>query len=320
MKIVFFGTSEVGLPILNALLQTEEVALVVTSPDAPVGRKQVLTPSPISEYAKARGLKVEQPAQVKNNPEFLELLRAQNADIFIVVSYGKILPKELLDIPPLKTLNVHFSLLPKYRGAAPIQYALLNGEEKTGTTIFVLDELVDHGPILAQAEFKIDEEDTFESLAGELSAISAEMLVKILPQYESGELVPQEQDHSQATPAKIIKKEDGKVDWSKPAKQIRNMWRAYTPWPGIFTTITKNKAVQKLKILDCIVLEPEQLPNLEILTKPTGTVSVIENLAFVTCGQSSALLLLEVQLEGKNPSNMRDFLNGHAEFNGSVLS
>lgn len=325
MKIVFFGTSEVGLPILNALLEAgggkeHEIALVVTSPDAPVGRKQVLTQSPISEFAEARGLTVEKPARVKDNPEFLEKLRSLNADIFIVVSYGKILPLDLLNIPPLKTLNVHFSLLPKYRGAAPIQYALLNGEEKTGTTIFVLDELVDHGPILAQAEFKIDSEDTFDSLAGELAALSAEMLIRILPDYQSGKLKPQEQNHDEATSAKLIKKEDGKIDWSNSASHIRNMWRAYTPWPGIYTTSSTNSGELKLKILDCIVLEPEQLPNLEILTKPVGTVTVLDNLAFVTCGQSSALLLLEVQLEGKNPTNMRDFVNGRADFNGSVLS
>lgn len=315
MKIVFFGTSDVGLPILHSLKEKHEIVLVVTSPDAPVGRKQVLTPSPISVYADENNLKVEKPEKVRKNPEFLEFLRSQNADIFIVVSYGKILPQELLDIPPLKTLNVHFSLLPKYRGAAPIQYALLNGETKTGTTIFVLDADVDHGPVLAQAEFNIDPDDTFETLASELSTISAEILTSILPDYESGKLVPQEQNHDEATLAKIIKKEDGKVDWNKSASDIYNMWRAYSAWPGIFTSWNG----KQLKILECLVLEAEQIPKLDILAKPKGTISVEENLVFVTCGESSALLLLQVQLEGKNPTQVQDFIRGYKDFIGSTL-
>lgn len=319
MKVVYFGTSDVGLPILNALVEKHEVVLVVTSPDAPVGRKQILTPSPIAEFAAEHNLKLEKPLKVKNNPEFLELLKTYDADIFIVVSYGKILPQELLDIPKLKTLNVHFSLLPKYRGAAPIQYALLNGEIKTGTTIFVLDAEVDHGPVLAQAEFNIDPDDTFASLASELSVISAEMLTAILPDYESGKLLPQEQDHNQATFAKIIKKEDGKIDWNKSAEQIYNMWRAYNTWPGIFTTWNVNSQSKQIKILECLLLSPDQVTNLEILTRPKGTVSVEEGLTYVTCGESSVLLLLQVQLEGKNPTNMQDFVRGYKDFNGSVL-
>lgn len=319
MKVVFFGTSDVGLPVLEALRKEHEVVLVVTSPDAAVGRKQILTPSPIAEFAEEHNLKLEKPSKVRNNAEFLDLLREQNADIFIVVSYGKILPQELLDIPRLKTLNVHFSLLPKYRGAAPIQYALLNGETKTGTTIFILDAEIDHGPILAQAEFNIDPEDNFNSLASELSVISAEMLTSILPDYEAGKLEPQEQNHAHATFAKIIKKEDGKIDWSKPASEIYNMHRAYSAWPGIYTTWKNGSDSKQLKILDCLSLDPEHLPNLSVLTNPAGTVTVEENMVYVTCGQSSILLLLQVQLEGKNPTAVQDFVRGYKNFNGSVL-
>lgn len=304
MKIVFFGTSDVGLPILESLRQEHEVVLVVTSPDAPVGRKQILTPSPIAQYASEHNLKIEKPEKVKNNPEILELLRAQNADIFIVVSYGKILPLELLDIPPLKTVNVHFSLLPKYRGAAPIQYALLSGETTTGTTIFVLDADVDHGPVLAEKEIAIEPNDTFATLAPKLSEISATLLLEILPKYQSGELQPQDQNHADATFTKLIKKEHGKVDWSKPAQEIYNMWRAYTPWPGIYTTWND----KQMKILECEVLSDEAYSSDESTDK-----------SIVPCGEKTFLKLLTVQLEGKNPTNMQDFLRGYKDFSAEDL-
>ncbi|HMQ02065.1 MAG TPA: methionyl-tRNA formyltransferase, partial [Candidatus Doudnabacteria bacterium] len=156
MNIIFFGTSEIAVPILDKLLEQHTIAAVITSPDKAVGRKQLLTPSPIANLAARRNLLTYKPLQVKGNSELHRTLRQHQADIFIVVSYGKILPPELLDIPPLKTINVHFSLLPKYRGPAPVQFALLNGETTTGTTIFILDELVDHGPVLASRKLDID--------------------------------------------------------------------------------------------------------------------------------------------------------------------
>jgi methionyl-tRNA formyltransferase len=296
MRIVFFGTSDVGLPILDGLVGAHEVVQVVTSPDAPVGRKQELQATPIATLAASLNLPVVKPESVKNNPEFLEFLRNLNADIFIVVSYGKILPAELLDIPRLKTLNVHFSMLPKYRGAAPIQYALLNGETTTGTTIFILDELVDHGPILVQQEFPIAPDDTFPALAKKLANLSASLLVELLPKYEAGEISPQEQNHDQATFTKLIKKEHGKIDWTKPAQEIYNMWRAFTPWPGIWTTWHN----ETFKILQAEVVDEtahQELPQ-----------------AVVKCGENTFLHLIEVQPAGKSPMTMKDFLNGQKDF------
>lgn len=297
MKIVFFGTSNVGLPIISALQTDHEIVHVVTSPDSKVGRKQELTQTPIANFAVEHDIALSKPEKVKNNPEFIEFLKTFNADIFVVVSYGKIMPEELLSIPPLQTINVHFSLLPKYRGPAPIQFALLNGETKTGTTIFVLDELVDHGPILATQEVVIDPEDTFESLASKLAEISAQLILNVLPKYQSGEITPQEQNHELATKSSIINKEDGKINFStESAQQIYNKFRAFTPWPGIWTNYNE----EVLKIISCqpITISEQTEPAQEI----------------IPCAGNTYLKLNEVQLAGKNKVTMKDFLNGHPNF------
>lgn len=296
MRIVFFGTSEIGIPILSALHKSHQVLAVVTTPDKPVGRKQVMSPSAIANEALRLNLPVIKPVKVKNNPEFLDELKNFNADIFVVVSYGKILPANLLDIPPLKTINVHFSLLPKYRGPAPVQFALLNGETKTGTTIFILDELVDHGPILAMKELDIDPDDTNISLQSKLAIASADLLLETLPNYESGKIEPQIQNHDLATGSKIISKEDGKVNWDQTAQEIYNQFRAYQPWPGIYTS-WQGKI---LKILNC---KPAQESSAET----------------IDCGSKTYLQLITVQLEGKNPVSIKDFLNGYPDFNSKTL-
>lgn len=290
MKIVFFGTSDIGLPILEDLIANHQVLAVVTSPDKPVGRKQELTPTPIAELAKQHKIQILKPKKVRDNPDFLselaEIVDSRYIDIFIVVSYGKILPAELLELPPLKTINVHFSVLPKYRGAAPVQFALLNGETTTGTSIFILDAEVDHGPILATKNIAIDDDDTNSTLQTKLAELSSTLLLETLPKYADGSLTPVQQDHSQATFTKLISKEDGLVDWSKPAQEIYNQFRAYQPWPGIYTTWQD----KKLKIIDCK------------LSKDKTT-----------------LELITVQLEGKNPTSMKDFLNGYPDFEMSQL-
>lgn len=303
MKIIFFGTSEIGVPILETLQKHFEVTAVVTSPDKPVGRKQVLSPSPISNTAERLGIFTYKPEKVKNNPEFLHQLKQHSADIFVVVSYGKILPLELLNIPKFKTVNVHFSILPAYRGPAPVQFALLNGETKTGTTIFVLDELVDHGPILATAEIEIDPKDTNITLQSKLSQLSCEIIVDVLEKYESSQITPQEQDHDLATPSKMIRKEDGLINWQESAEQIHNRWRAYQPWPGIYTTWQG----KTLKILRC---EPANQSDLA-----PGQI----NNDIIGCGKNTALKLIEVQLEGKNPVDIQSFLNGYPDFKNYQL-
>lgn len=310
MKIVFFGTSEVGLPTLEKLVQHHEVVGVVTSPDAPVGRKQVLTPSPVASRAEQLGLHILKPEKVKGNSDIVEQLEKLAADIYIVVSYGKILPKELIDVPPLKTLNIHFSLLPQYRGAAPIQSALKNGDTATGTTIFILDEFMDHGPVLAQVEENIKPDDTFTTLAQRMAEISAEKLIGILPAYQNGELATKEQNHDLATKAPMIKKEDGRIDWSKPAQDIYNTWRAYQPWPGIYTTWNG----KLLKIIECA-----SVPSLSIAGGYEKLQGSIKTGGYVLCGDNTALQLVTIQLEGGRPLNIRTFLNGNPVFIGSKL-
>jgi methionyl-tRNA formyltransferase len=304
MKLVFFGISDIGVPILNALTQQHEVAAVVTSPDKATGRKQLLTPSPIASCAEGHGLQTFKPEKVKNNPEFLNTLQTLEADLFVVVSYGKILPLDLLDIPRLKTINVHFSLLPKYRGPAPVQFALLSGETTTGTTIFILDELVDHGPILASAELAIDPADTNPTLQNKLAQLSCTLLLETLPKYETGQLTAQKQNHDEATKTKIISKDDGRIDWQDSAEEIFNRFRAFQPWPGIYTQWQG----KTLKILDCSPhAQPPNLPQGQAQNELIG------------CGQNTALELRIVQLEGKTPVAIKDFLNGYPEFANTQL-
>lgn len=308
-KIVFFGTSLVAIPTLEILNKHHQVLAVVTTPDVAVGRKQVVTPSPVSVKGDELGLKVIKPEKVKGNDGLLEELRSLAADVFVVVSYGKILPKDLIDLPQHKTLNIHFSLLPKYRGAAPVQHALMAGETKIGTSIFVLDELLDHGPVVTTLEEDVHEDDTTPVLLERLAVKSANLLVDVLPDYLSGKLQSRPQDHDGATKAPSLSKEDGKIEWDRKALEIYNQWRALLPWPGVWT-IWNGKV---LKILDCV-------PSHDPLTSGTGLVpgTVLEG-GLIICGDGTVLQILSLQLEGKTETDIASFLNGHKDFAGSVL-
>ncbi len=307
MRIIFFGTSNVALPILEMLHQHHDIAAVVTQPDAPVGRKKEMTESPVSVLANEMELKIFKPTTVKANNELLEDLTKLAADIFIVVSYGKILPAEIINLPPLKTLNVHFSLLPKYRGASPIQFALLNGDKETGTTIMLMDSELDHGQILAQEKHTIDPDDNYISLSQNLAHVSAELLKKTLPEYALGKINPLEQDHTVATLTKIISKQDGRVDWSKSADQIYHQFIAYYPWPGIWTTWNG----KNLKITDC----------LDLVDKSNGPElpGAVLNGGKVVCSNNSIIQINRLQLEGKIETDIQSFLNGYKNFAGSKL-
>ncbi|HVY67619.1 MAG TPA: methionyl-tRNA formyltransferase, partial [Patescibacteria group bacterium] len=222
MKIVFFGTPNIALPVLESLAKEHEIAAVVTRPDVKVGRKQQLEESPVSALGRDLGFEVLKPERVKNNPELLQRLSALAADIFVVVAYGQILPLAVINLPRLKTVNVHFSVLPRYRGPSPIQGALLSGEAQTGVSLFVLDELVDHGPLIAQEIVGIDPRDNYFTLADKLARRSAEIINSALAGYAAGAITPLPQDEAAATTTKIIAKADGKIDWSRPAAEIFN--------------------------------------------------------------------------------------------------
>jgi methionyl-tRNA formyltransferase len=306
MKVIFFGTSGEGLPTLNKLAEAHEVVGVVTAPDAVVGRQKTIKPSAVAQWAAQTHVPILKPAHTKSNPELLQSLTELKADIFIVVSYGKILPEEIINLPRLKTLNIHFSALPKYRGASPIQFALLNGDKTTATTIFILEPELDTGPIIAQEVTTIEDDDTMATLSPRMSEQSAELLLKTLPDYKAGKIIPQAQNHAQASYTKIFSKKDGLINWSRPANQIYNQWRAFTPWPGIWTKWQG----KNLKILQCTPTSVSQ----------QAEPGIVLHGGAVVCGEQTILQINKLQLEGKAPTDIKSFLNGYPKFVGSNLN
>lgn len=294
MRVVFFGTSNVALPILEALHKHHEVVLAVSTS----------AESPVSILANELKLPLQKPADPAD-PDFISGLQALAADIFIVVSYGKILPENLINLPEHKTLNVHFSKLPELRGPAPIQFTLLQGKPEAWTSIFILDKEIDHGPVLAQKSQIIEPGDNFITLAQSLARLSAELLLDILPEYTAKRLTATEQDHSLATYTRHITKQDGKADWNKTPTEIYNQFRAFYPWPGLWTTWQG----KTLKILDC-------LPGNNSASEPPGT--VLQG-GLIVCGQNTTLEIKSLQLEGKKEVLFSDFINGYRDFVGSSL-
>lgn len=304
-KIIFMGTPEFSVPILGALIDNYNVVAVVTQPDKKVGRKQVITPPPVKELALEHDIEVLQPDKVKDNQEFLNEIKELSPDLIVVAAYGFILPQELLDIPKKGVINVHSSLLPKYRGPAPIQAAILNDDEKTGVTIMMVEYKMDAGDILSQAEVDIANDETFKTLHDKLAILGTHLLIDTLPKYLNNEIKPQPQDESQATYCQMIKKEDGQIDWSKSAEQIERMVRAYNPWPGAYT-IWNDK---KLKLLE--------VDEVGEINEFNDAGAVGQDLV-VKCGQG-ALKIKKLQLEGKKPMTDQEFLNGYKNIVGSVL-
>src|SRR5271169_1047249 len=244
MILVFCGTPRFAVPTLEALVAAgHSVPLVVTQPDRPRGRGMELAASPVKEAAIRLGIPLAQPAAIKNNAEFLALLEALHPDAIIVVGYGRIIPQWMIDLPRFGNLNLHASLLPKYRGAAPIQWAIANGESVTGVTTMRIDSGLDTGDILMQREIPILGDDTAETLGLKLAGIGADLMVETLRGLKNGSVRPTPQDHAQATLAPILKKEDGRMDFARGAEELFNRLRGFQPWPGAFTTF-KGKTLQ----------------------------------------------------------------------------
>lgn len=251
MRIVFFGTSSFAVPALDMLKKQSwaEIVAVVSTPSKPVGRKQEIAPSPVAAEAKRLGLPVLAPEKLKS-PEWLETFLKLNPNLVVLASYGKIVPQSTLDIPKYGFINIHPSLLPKYRGASPIEGAILNGDKKTGVTIMKMDAGMDHGPILSQVEIPFSGTERASELEKILSRLGAELLIKTIPSYIHGEIVPQEQEHDKAIFTKLIKREDGFIDLKMPPEEIYRRYRAYDPWPGIWVELRiKNKEL-RIKLLD----------------------------------------------------------------------
>lgn len=297
-----------AVPCLEALIRERfDMQLVVSQPDRPKGRGLELAPTPVKQVALAHGTPVAQPERIKNNPEFRAQLEQIRPDAIIVVAYGRIIPQWMIDLPPLGNINVHASLLPKYRGAAPIQWAIACGETVTGVTTMRIDAGLDTGAMLLKAEMPIAADDTAVTLSPRLSQLGALLLIETLRSFNSGELVPTPQDDSQATLAPLLKKEDGRIDFSRSAQEISNRLRGFQPWPGAFSTF-------RGKQLTVHSARPGKGPQLT-----TGELLVNEDSLYVGAGQGTALELLEVQLEGKKRMSARDFTNGNRLIAGERL-
>ena len=311
MLLVFCGTPNFAVPTLEKLVQAgHSVPLVVTQPDRPRGRGMELSVSPVKNAALRLGIAVVQPAAIKNNAEFRDQLSAIRPDAIIVVGYGRIIPQWMIDLPRSGNVNLHASLLPKYRGAAPIQWAIANGESVTGVTTMRIDAGLDTGDILMQREIPIAADDTAETLGPKLAAIGADLMIETLRGLESGQVPPTPQDHSQATLAPILKKEDGRMDFARSAKDLFNRLRGFQPWPGAFTTF-------KSKTLQVHRAQPVQRT---VKTTP-GEIAVEGTRLFVGCGlhADTTLELLEVQLEGKRRMAAQEFINGYRPKSGDRL-
>ena len=299
MKILFMGTPDFAEGVLSAVCQSRhEVVAVVTQPDRPKGRSKTLVASPVKEFAKQRGIPVFQPERIKR-PEEIEKLRAIDADIYVVAAFGQILSKEILDIPRYGCINVHASLLPEYRGAAPIQWAIADGKDQTGVTIQQMNEGVDTGDIIASSVVRISPDETGDSLFDKLMSEGASLAVDTLDLIERGEVRRIPQDESKATYAKMIKKEMGCIDFGTPAVCAERLVRAFDPWPGVYTYLNG----KVLKIKECSVYDGE-------LSGEPGTVIEAKD-ALVIAFAEGALSVTSLQLEGKKQMPVHDFLLGN---------
>ena len=307
MNLVFAGTPRFAVPTLEKLVDSGfHVPLVVTQPDRPSGRGMELNGSPVKEAATRLGLRVVQPNKIKENPEFRGELTEIRPDAVIVVGYGRIIPQWMIDLPVLGNLNVHASLLPKYRGAAPIQWAIARGEAVTGVTTMRIDAGLDTGDILLQSELPITDQDTAETIAPKLAGLGAELMVETLRGLREGSVVARRQNHEQATLAPILTKHDGEIDFHRTATEIWNRMRGFQPWPGAFTRFRG----KNLHIWDARPVE---------VKVPTGAIRITGHLPTVGCSRGTALELTQVQVEGKKRMSAPDFVNGYRPYDGELL-
>lgn len=306
-KIVFFGTSDFAVPALYKLVEHGyDIVAAVTQPDKPAGRKKILTPSPVKLAAEKLKLKIYQPEKV-------EIGRWKSvipyADVYVVASYGKIIPSEIFNYPKFGTLNIHPSLLPKYRGPSPIQNTILNGDLVSGVTIIKIDEQVDHGPIIASKKLKTRGEN-YKQLHDILADLGAELLIEILSDYIAGKIQTSPQYDSKATFTKLFTKADSRVDWSKSAEEIERQVRAFSHWP-VAWSILENK---RIKIFEAKVISKENFQNHQ-----TGSLLITENKQLLVKAKNAYVEILELQLEGSKKILAKDFLHGNPGLNGTIL-
>lgn len=306
-KIVFMGTPDIAVPSLKALVENGfDVALVITQPDKPKGRGQNMAFSPVKECALSLGLKCYQPEKIKNNSEAMEVIKSCEPDFFAVAAYGKILPQEILDIPKKAPINVHFSLLPKYRGPAPVNWAILNGEEETGVNTMLMDAGMDTGDILLTKKTPVLYKNAGE-LADELAISGAELLIETINNFDN--ITPQKQDDAKATKAPMMNKEMGLINWNNDACYIERMVRAFTPWPASYTNLDD----KKVKIFKTKVYEYSH-------NQKAGTVIDVKKDSFIVACKTNALEIFELQIEGKKRMDTKSFLAGFKLQTGALFS
>ncbi len=309
-RIIFFGTPDFAVPSLEALVANGYAPIcVVTNPDEPAGRKQIITPPPVKVCAERHGIPVVQPIHLVH-----EMERIPDADLFIIVAFGTIVPQELLEKPRLGSLNIHPSLLPLWRGPSPIQSALLHGNTETGVSLMKIDELMDHGPIIAQQRFSLaDRKWTSPELYPALADVGARMLIQALPGWIDGTLTAAPQDDTKATYCKLIKKDHGRINWSRPAVEIERMIRAYAPWPSAWTLWPGRDAICRIRVDEADILDDEspvgspgytwQTPSYPLLVK-TGT---------------NTLIVRRITIEGKSTLDADAFLRGNPQLLGTTF-
>ncbi len=309
MRLLFCGTPAFAVPTFHALLAAgHTIELALCQPDRPVGRGLVLTAPPIKRAALDASIEVLQPEKIRNNQELRDRLTAMVIDVTVVVAYGRILPPWMLEQPRMGNVNLHGSLLPKYRGAAPIQWAMANGDSVTGVTTMLLNEGMDTGDTLLRHEVPIRDTDTAEDLFVSLAEIGAPLVVQTLAGLEAGTITPERQDHSLASMAPMLSREDGKVDPARSAHSIYDRWRGFQPWPGAWTTVRGKKLT-----LQRLALAPSGA------TGEPGVLRVDSDRLYFTAGDGGVLEVLEAQIEGKRRLPAADLLHGHVLVDGDRL-
>ncbi len=309
MKIIFMGTPDFAVGTLQALLKAgHEITLVVSQPDKPKGRGHELIPTPVKALARLQNLKIYQPARIRDE-EAVETLRSTEADVIVVAAFGQLIPGEILKMKKYGCINVHGSLLPKYRGAAPVQWAVIDGEKESGVTIMQMNEGLDTGDMLLKAAVPLDKKETGGSLFDKLSALGASLCVEALEKLERGELIPEKQGESPTAYAKMLSREMGVIDWSRPAAELERLIRGLNPWPSAYTELSG----KTLKIWDADVCEEEQAG-----TACGEIVRVSKDAVYVACGQG-LLRINELQLQGKKRMDTAAFLRGYRLERGALL-
>ncbi|OGN05905.1 MAG: methionyl-tRNA formyltransferase [Candidatus Yanofskybacteria bacterium RIFCSPHIGHO2_01_FULL_44_22] len=321
IKIIFFGTPEFSIPAFQFLIKNGyQIIAAVTAPDKPFGRRKISTPPPVKVLARQNSIPVFQPVSLKRDAEFLQKFKELKPDLCVIVAYGKIIPKDYLGLPQYGFVNIHPSLLPKYRGPSPIQSAILNGEKETGVTIMLADEEVDHGPILAKREFSIFnfQFSNRKELEKKLAELGAKLLIETLPGYLNSVVEPKPQNHSEATFTKMFSREDGKISWPQTAEQIYNQIRALNPEPGTWTTwngriLNILNAEPPYKVRPCRVCRSNDLDYLL-----PGKIQIVNNQIAIQTSKCY-LVIKSLQLEGGKEMDAKSFLRGHPDFASSRL-